>query len=377
MGEVTAPQWDAVRAGHEDRSAERRAGFAVSYAQAEAAMKGTTSPAAAEVAVPGTGGDAVLEPGPASVAAAPRRPRPDAPLLLRATLEHLGLLLTDYVEFPSRSAVVAVVLWLAQAAARDSDRNPIWRAYPRLLLTSQQNGSGKSTVADIARITLRCRCGRPSKITPYGVAKVFGTFKEAAILDDAQNVFRSSKAGLDLLSIMVNGYTPGATWVSGKDDGKVEPASGPMIIVGKDALITKRAEDLADLLARSVIVRLERPGVFMDELDDDGAARALAVGEALTAVTGVLQDDLKATASALARELRGKPVTDPNGPRTRQIWRPLLAVARVAGGPWVEAAEEAREELTAASGDLYSVSAALEELTGNRTEGRSFWDLPS
>ena len=71
----------------------------------------------------------------------------DPAALLRRALNELGILLTDHVEFGSRSQAVAVALWLAQAAARDSERNPIWLAFPRLLITSQQNGSGKSTLA--------------------------------------------------------------------------------------------------------------------------------------------------------------------------------------------------------------------------------------
>ncbi len=92
-----------------------------------------------------------------TVAAAPARQAPDAAQLLRMVLDEMGLLLSDYVEFPSKSAVIAVVLWIAQAVARDADHNPIWYAYPRLLLTSRQNGSGKSSVGDLARALLQCR----------------------------------------------------------------------------------------------------------------------------------------------------------------------------------------------------------------------------
>ena len=114
---------------------------------------------------------------------------PDAAELLPRVAWGIGLLLTDYVSFPSRSSVIGVLSWIAQAAARGGDGELIWRAYPRLLVTSRLNGSGKSTVGDLASMLLACRAGRMSKVTPYGLTKVLGKYKEAAIADDAQDVF--------------------------------------------------------------------------------------------------------------------------------------------------------------------------------------------
>ena len=306
------------------------------------------------------------------------RVRPDAPALLRRTLEGMGLLFTDYVAFPSRSSVIAVTTWTGQAAARNADGDSIWRAYVRLLLTSRQNGSGKSTVADLIRMLLLCRAGRMSKVTPYGLTKVLGTLKEVAIADDAQNTFRSDKAGSELLTIMINGYTPGATWVSGKSDGKIEPASGPLVIVGKDELITKRAEFLKDLIDRSAVVRMERPDHYMPEVDEEAEARARSLGATLKAVTAALQAELRQAARELAQENRGRLITDGDGGRTAQIWRPMLALARVADGDqpgqWFEATLQAMDELSAAGGDLLQADEALTELEDLRDDGRSFWD---
>ena len=303
------------------------------------------------------------------------RPQLDAPALLRRTLEGMGLLYTDYVAFPSRSSVIAVTTWTGQAAARDADGESIWRAYVRLLLTSRENGSGKSTVADITRMLLQCRAGRMSKVTPYGLTKVLGVFKETAIVDDAQNTFRNDKAGTELLTIMINGYTPGATWVSGKGgDGKIEPASGPLMVVGKDALIKERAESLKDLIARSAVVRMERPDHYMPEFDEEGEARARSLGATLRAVTGALQGELRQAARDLAKENQGRLITDGDGGRTAQIWRPMLAVARVAGDQWYDATLEAMEDLSSAGGDLLKADEALTALEDLRDDGRSFWD---
>jgi len=313
----------------------------------------------------------VISPGQDSIAA-PARQVPDAAELLRRTLDGIGLFLVDHVWFTSKSQVIGAAGWIGQAAARDSDGEPLWLAFPRFLVTSRLNGSGKSTLADQARIILGCRAGRASKITPYGLCKVLGTYKEAAIADDAQNVFRSDKAGAELLSVIINGYTIGATWVSGKSDGRIENAWGPVMVVGKDDLITKRYETLKDLIDRCApLLRMERPPRYMPQLDWDARARGAALGRALTTATSALVDELRQAEAGLARETQGALITDGDGGRIAQVWRPLEAVARVAGGHWPEAMAQAREELATAGGDLLS---AAEELDRIGTDGRSFWD---
>ncbi len=311
------------------------------------------------------------------------RPEVDPAELLRRVLEGTGLFFTDYVAFPSRSTVIAVILWAAHAAARDSERELIWRASPRLLLTSAENGSGKSTVLDALALLLGSRAGRLVKVTPYGLAGILGKYKEVALPDDAQTVFGTTgTAAKDLLAVLLGSYVRGGTWTSGKSNVTIEGIYGPVALAGKDALITKQASALTDLLARSIIVRLERATRYMPELDEDGETRAVMLGKALTAVMGALQPQLREAARDLAARNRGQVITDGDGGRVAQIWRPLLAVAQVAGAPWVEAARQAMDELAAASGDLLAAQEALtgleglEGIGGLPSEGRSFWDEP-
>jgi hypothetical protein len=303
---------------------------------------------------------------------------PDAPELLCQVLEEIGLYLMDYVEFPSRGALVAVVLWIAHAAARDAQRDLIWWTSPRLLLTSAENGSGKSTLMDLTGILLQSRVGRMIKVTPYGLTKVLGAFKEVALPDDAQNMFGASgEAAKELQSVLLGSYTRGGSWVSGKNQATIDSAFGPVCLAGKDKLITLYADALADLLARSVIVRMKRPRRYMRQMDREGLARGAALAESLKAVMGALQATLLHVAEDLSMQSVGQEITDGDGGRVNQIWNVLEAVALVADGPWVQAFEQARDELTAASGDLVGAQNVLAGIVGTRTEGRSFWDEAS
>ena len=104
-----------------------------------------------------------------------------------------------------------------------------------------------------------------------------------------------------------------------------------MVVIGKDELLTKRAEDLADLFARCApIVRMERPARYMPEMGEEAEDRAQRIAPALKAVTGALQGELRAAAKSLAAQNAGQDITEGDGGRTAQVWRPLLAVARVA-----------------------------------------------
>jgi hypothetical protein len=300
---------------------------------------------------------------------------PDAPELLCQVLEEMGLYLMDYIEFPSRGALVAVLLWIAHAAARDAQRDLIWWTSPRLLLTSAENGSGKSTVLDLIGILLQSRAGRMVKVTPYGMTKILGAFKEVALPDDAQNMFGATgEAAKDLQSILLGSYTRGGTWTSGKSNANIEPVFGAVALAGKDKLITQNAKALEDLLARSVIVRMKRPKRYMRQMDREGHARGTALAESLKAVMGALQVTLLEVAENLSRRNEGQEITDGDGGRTAQIWTVLEAIALTAGGIWVDAFEQARDELTAASGDLLGAKNKLAAIVGARTEGRSFWD---
>src|SRR6185437_2247725 len=97
------------------------------------------------------------------------------------------------VAWPDDESLDTVLLWCLHANARDRDETGsgplIWRASPRLMLTSGERGSGKSTALDLIAILAGSRFGRLPKITAPAFAKLMGNFREPAIIDEARMVF--------------------------------------------------------------------------------------------------------------------------------------------------------------------------------------------
>ena len=92
---------------------------------------------------------------------------------------------------------------------------------------------------------------------------------------------------------------------------------GPAAIAGKDQLITLQRDNLKDLLARSVIIRMERPKQYMPQLDDRADARGEELGKALAAVMGALQGEMQQAVQDLDREAAAtrSPKATAGGPR--------------------------------------------------------------
>jgi hypothetical protein len=320
--------------------AARAAGDAVRAAQAPPRHPGT-------VAVPDEAAPAVT-PGQA------RKPQPvDGVLLwclLRKYLEH-------YVAFRSEAQATLVTAWLFHAMARDRDSNGIgqliWRASPRLLITSAERGSGKSTLLDLIVILTQSRRGKIPKITPARIAQVFGKHFETVVLDEAKTIFGGGSKSLELQGIMLAGYTRRTSY---EISGVSYSLFGALAYAGKDELITDtKGGQIGDLLDRSLTVRLDPPGRAKPEVaeraEDDGELLA----RALVAWTDSVRSELKQAARDISDEDldaaeeasdRGEKMA-PGKLRALQISRPLRACARVVG-PVAEAdIVAALDELTA------------------------------
>ena len=262
-------------------------------------------------------------------------------------LDYTRLYLSRYVAFPSAAALDLTTAWIVHASARDRDDTGIgpliWRASPRLLVTSKDRGSGKSTVLDLITILTRSRNGRMPKVTPRAIACVLGRRHETAILDEAKLILGAGNRSQELQGILLAGYTPRSNYVAskgGKDDPI--PLFGPVAYAGKDELITDTGGMLGDLLDRSVIVRMRASGRHMPEVDEDAEDDGDLLAGALAAWTSEVKGELREAAKALgAADREAGAVTDGTALRAAQICRPLRAVGMVAGGGWAERIDEA------------------------------------
>jgi hypothetical protein len=270
--------------------------------------------------------------------------------LLRKYLEH-------YVAFRSEAQATLVTAWLFHAMARDRDSNGIgqliWRASPRLLVTSANRGSGKSTLLDLIVIITQSRRGKVPKITPARIAQVLGKHFETVVLDEAKTILGSGSKSLELQGIMLAGYTRRTSY---EISGVSYSLFGALAWAGKDELITDtKGTQIGDLLDRSLTVRLDPPARAKPEVaeraEDDGdlLARALVAwtdsvrAELKQAAREISDEDLDAAEEAADR---GEKMA-PGKLRAIQISRPLRACARVVG-PVAEAdIVAALDELTA------------------------------
>jgi len=236
------------------------------------------------------------------------------------------------------AAADAVALWAAHAVARGADGAEgrkgtlVWNASPRLLLTSKVNGSGKSSVLDLLASLCHCEFGRQSRVSGPAFAALMGDHRETALLDEAKKIFGSGKAAQELQSHILNGYTRGGKSLVMRG-GKLSPSVvwGPVAYAGKDELITDTRDDLADLLARSVVIRMGRPDRYYPEISATARGEGMTLGAALAAWATQERATLLARADELAQETEGLAVAPDKAPRGAQLWRPLLAIADVAG----------------------------------------------
>lgn len=296
--------------------------------------------------------------------------------------------LAHYVTFPSESALNTAVAWIAHAVARDRDDKGlgqlIWRASPRLLVTSRHRGSGKSTLLDLIVILTGSRDGKIPKITPRAIAETTGQLFETVVLDEAKTLFGSGAKNLELQGILLAGYTPRTSY---RVKGKSIALFGAVAYAGKDELITNtEGGQIGDLLDRSIKLRFRASATVTHEVDEIAEDDGELLASALVAWTDSVRGGLRQAARDLAgedREASEEAVAagrDAGNLRSFQIWRPLRAIARVADGQsgdgtagrWEEGINAAAAELNAGAAAI-EAQGALDELQ-RRAEA---WGTPA
>ena len=249
--------------------------------------------------------------------------------------------LAHFAYWPSEATLTAVTLWVLQAAARAPGERgmpgrPLLSASPRLMLTSSQNGSGKSTGLDLFAALLLSQEGRICHFSGPGITKLMAENKPA-LLDEVQLLLGADRKSRDCQAVLSAGYTPRASAVVQQGNkSSCGTAFGVAAFAGRDDLIKVSAAtgQGRDLLARCIILTMTRPPRRMPELDDDAYDAGTKLGTVLAAWSAQERDAIRAAAKHLAQAYVDYTDDMPDvgdGGRAAQLWRPLIAQADVLG----------------------------------------------
>ena len=260
-----------------------------------------------------------------------------------ALLSQLEGTVRRYVALTAEQAVL-FALWTLFAHAHDA-----FEISPILAVTSPDKGCGKST----ALALLSALVPKPitsANITPSAVFRVTDYFHPTLLLDEADTFLTDSEG---LRGILNSGHMRTQAYVTRVigEDYRVCMYStwAPKAV----ALIGELPATLAD---RSVTLRMRRraPHESIERL------QLHRLGD---------MEDLRSMAARWASdhtdELR---ILDPRIPapitkdRARDNWRPLLAIADLAGGEWPTRARSSALVLTSSGGDTSAAVQLLEDL---------------
>jgi putative DNA primase/helicase len=255
-----------------------------------------------------------------------------------ALLDALAVAVWRYVVL-SEADAHSVALWVLAVHAFDA-----WRIFPRLLITAPEKGCGKTTLLDVLK-PLVPRPLAASNIKAAPLFRVIELARPTLLLDEADAYARDDE---DLRSVLDAGHhREGAVirCVGDEHEPRQFSAWAPVAL----AAIGHLPGTLED---RAIIIRLRRrrPDEVVESLRLDRA------------------DGLEKLARMAARWGRDHAAAlveaDPSMPagivnRTADNWRPLVAIADLAGGVWPEHARRAAVELTAGTDDQGSIRVAL------------------
>lgn len=251
-----------------------------------------------------------------------------------------------YVFLTDRQATTAA-LWVVHTHTFEASR-----VTPYLSITSAEPGSGKTLLLEVLSLLVP-RAWLTGRTTAAVLPRKIEVVTPTLLLDESDTAFKGDKDYATALHGILNtGY---------KRSGK------STVCVGQGANIDFRdfstycpkafagIGQLPDTVrARSFAIRLEKiADEQVDEFDEEAAEPAAAA----------VYDRLEAFALVGVDQLRGARPERPQGlsPRTKEISRPLLAVAELAGGEWPGKARRALSELGGA-GDTEDESIGVELL---------------
>lgn len=250
-------------------------------------------------------------------------------------LDEVDQTLTRYLVFPSRSAAVATVLWVAASHAQ-----PAWEHATRLVAKSPLKRCGKSRVLDMLE-SLSHNVLPTANISPAALVRsIVESDPPTLLLDEADTIFGRrrgdrAEAAEDLRGILNAGHARGRPYIRWDMSARAIERCPTFAMVALAGI-----GDLPDTIEdRSVIITMRRraPGERITPF------RRRRDRPQLTE----LRDRLHAWIRAHLAELQAAVPTMPVEDREADVWEPLVAVADLAGGGWPKRARQACQAMTA------------------------------
>ncbi|MGD9667805.1 MAG: DUF3631 domain-containing protein [Hyphomicrobiaceae bacterium] len=254
-------------------------------------------------------------------------PWPD-PVIGMELLADIARIISRFMVLPA-GAASTIALWVMFAHAHDAaDHSPI------LAIESPEKRCGKTTLLQI----LHQLVPKPlpaANITAPSLFRSIEKYYPTLLLDEAETYTRNDE---NMRGVLNSGFTRDSAFVIRTEGEDFEPRPfstwSPKVL----ALIGELPDTLQD---RSIVVTLRR------RLEHESVERF-----SRKAYSALHEQRAKAARWALddVQALQG---ADPDMPpglddRARDCWRPLLAVADMAGGDWPERARKAALQLSSA-----------------------------
>jgi putative DNA primase/helicase len=246
---------------------------------------------------------------------------------------------TRYVALPAGSAD-ALALWTAHAHCFDS-----FQCSPRLNITSPEKGCGKTTLRDVLNVLVP----RPLATENLSVAvlfRVIESLKPTVLADECDAWLRDNEQLRGLLNAGHGRVGQVIRCAGDSQEPRGFSVFAPAVLCGIGALP-------GTLHDRSIIIRLERakPGELRHRFDSRHVEREIELCRKLARWCGDNIAQLEACDPALPSDASN---------RLADNWRPLFAIAEVAGGNWPQRAADAFAMLTAkADADAQGIGTML------------------
>jgi hypothetical protein len=263
----------------------------------------------------------------------PRDPRYGA-LLLAAVDEWFAY----WARYPSMAGRHRVLGWAFHTHLRDAKSGRLLvPASPRLILLSDEGNSGKSTVLELLNLVCAKTDGLATEPTEPAFRSMIGPEHLTVLLDEAEILFGRGRRK-EAIRAEINA----CTYPNGHVDriqGGVrvkDPVFAPVAIAALATMKHSTGGVLDTMFSRALEVFMSPPDEDIPEILEDKEGQKLGRQARLLIAQW--------TQLHMAEILDGIPAVKlPEGVRHReaQIWRPLLSIFQVAGGPWPQYGHEA------------------------------------